>query len=974
MNAAGIAGNLPQKPFSASPLAGISAKMLLCLFCFGFCMGLAPKAQAQNKKRTILQGFWWDFKNNNYPAGWANYLADLAPRLKQAGITAVWVPVSSKNSNPASVGYSPFDRYDLGDKFQQNRLKTPFGDKDEFLRMVAVLHANGIEVIQDVVLNHQDGAGSAAGKGGLDTVGRDWYNANRASHSWPADGTLGFKNFRYVSWATPATDESAADYGARSGRWPMNWQNFNPNPADARYTGSDGSNTTFGPDIAWDNAGSIGLSSVSSYNPVQASDYNRNNGRAWMTWLKKQTGVDGWRFDAVKHFPASIAEDYLWNLQNAAGFASGTDEMFAVGEWVGGKSELDAWCNSVQNRAGTFDFGTRGFGDTPGLYRMVNGQGGFDLSTLPATQQDQRFRTVPFVNNHDTFRPSQASPGLTSNGNYPTDTSGNMVHWGSGSELAPNIDPREPRLAAAYAFASAIDGNVTVFFEDLFDVGTTGKRFTHHPGDSAELPVRADIANITKCRTKFNWEAGAYKVPASRADHLVIERSGKAIIGINDNWNTWQADWITTDFAAGTRLKDYGGSSGATDIRVVAADRRVQISTPPCNGSARRKGYSIWAPEGTNIDAPLTTPSVTNIQEWELADDLGDSNPKSLMQGGALPARSKAMRTAGKVFAKAGTVITYKMFPSRTTTPITVYLGNACAQPLDSISGTGTLTKNFTVPADAWYVLQARNRTDTAASQRVWINVTYTAPQSISSLTSQSFIPTSVDLGADRNVCESSFLNAFIANGYTYQWTVNGFTGSANSVQQVTQSGYYKVVKTNVLLGCTATDSVLITMVPKPVAPVVRASADSLVITNPESGVTYQWLKAGNPIAGATDSYVVVGQNSTYSVRATNAAGCTTLVYVIYTATGPMLNRETVLVSPNPSAGNFNLDLEGINAAEARIQIYTLDGRMLRDTYHTTNAGNLTENLDLGNAPTGLYLLRVSAGGKSTTVKLGINK
>ena len=33
--------------------------------------------------------------------------------------------------------------------------------------------------------------------------------------------------------------------------------------------------------------------------------------------------------------------------------------MYAVGEWVGGLTELDQWCNDVQNRAGTFDFSLR---------------------------------------------------------------------------------------------------------------------------------------------------------------------------------------------------------------------------------------------------------------------------------------------------------------------------------------------------------------------------------------------------------------------------------------------------------------------------------------------------------------------------------------------------------------------------------------------------------------------------------------
>ena len=98
--------------------------------------------------KVVLQGFWWDYYNSNYPNGWANYLADLAPRLRDLGVDAVWIPPCIKNGAPNN-GYGPFDYYDLGDKYQKGSLKTSLGDKDELLRLIGVLHANGIEVIQD---------------------------------------------------------------------------------------------------------------------------------------------------------------------------------------------------------------------------------------------------------------------------------------------------------------------------------------------------------------------------------------------------------------------------------------------------------------------------------------------------------------------------------------------------------------------------------------------------------------------------------------------------------------------------------------------------------------------------------------------------------------------------------------------------------------------------------------------------------
>ena len=124
-------------------------------------------------KQVVLQGYWWDYFNANYSYKYADYLSALAPRLRSVGIDAVWIPPTVKNSQITYMGYSPFDHYDLGDKYQKGFLKTKMGDKDQLLRMVAVLKANGIDVIQDIVLNHIDRAGSQNGAGGRDPAAID---------------------------------------------------------------------------------------------------------------------------------------------------------------------------------------------------------------------------------------------------------------------------------------------------------------------------------------------------------------------------------------------------------------------------------------------------------------------------------------------------------------------------------------------------------------------------------------------------------------------------------------------------------------------------------------------------------------------------------------------------------------------------------------------------------------------------------
>ncbi len=112
--------------------------MRILTFVFVLIFSVNVTAQTTVKK-VVLQAFWWDYYNSNYHEDWANYLADLAPRLKAMGIDAVWIPPASKNEGPGSVGYAPFDHYDLGDKYQKGNTHTRLGTKDEYLRMVAIL-------------------------------------------------------------------------------------------------------------------------------------------------------------------------------------------------------------------------------------------------------------------------------------------------------------------------------------------------------------------------------------------------------------------------------------------------------------------------------------------------------------------------------------------------------------------------------------------------------------------------------------------------------------------------------------------------------------------------------------------------------------------------------------------------------------------------------------------------------------------
>ncbi|MEW6160917.1 MAG: alpha-amylase domain-containing protein, partial [Verrucomicrobiota bacterium] len=719
--------------------------------------------------RVVLQGFWWDYWNNRYPSNWSTYLADLAPRLRELGIDAVWIPPTIKNKNATgSVGYAPFDHYDLGDKFQGGATATRMGTKDDLLRAVAVLHANGIEVIQDVVWNHMNGAGSQTGAGGSDPV---------------APGNK-FKTFRYSAWVTPALAEDAANYGARRGRFPKNWQNFHPNP-DHNSNSDDISGEWFGPDICyW--RGAIGQSSISSYNPPQALDYMRNQMRAWSIWLKKQTGVDGFRIDAVKHFEPWVTKDFIWNLAFNAGFASGGADMYAVGEFIGSKDQIDSWVDAANNSdgftdvVGTFDVSLRS-----ALKSMIDSQGSFDIGSIPSAQQNRRSRTAPFVNSHDTFRPR-----LSSSGNY--------IGWDTANELGGHVEPGDARIQAAYAVICAVDGSPTIFFEDLFDIGTTGKRWTHSPTNRVDLPAREWLANLLWCHRNLRFKQGAYKVRWQGQDLLVIERSARALVGINDSWNQWQSANVQTDFGPNVVLRDYS-SANATEARTDASGRFI-MRVPPCDGSNPRRGYSVWAP--VEWIAPAPRPSRTTTQEWEMADDLGDSHNSSLRQGGALPANSTALRNVGRIWPAAGEPMRVDVFLQRSGNEVEFRLVHPTGK-IESARGAANFTFNTTPDRMGYHLLQLRNTTTANDAQTVWVKVNYTGVTDL-----HATIPTIVQAPQNQAVVVGSDVTlrveASARPAPSLQWTRHGLAipNATNSVLTLSNvrmedAGEYAVRITN---------------------------------------------------------------------------------------------------------------------------------------------------------------------------------
>ena len=78
--------------------------------------------------------------------------------IAQAGFTALWLPPANKAAWWKSMGYDPYDYYDLGEFDQKGGVPTWFGSKAELLDLIESAHALGLQVYADLVFNHNSGA------------------------------------------------------------------------------------------------------------------------------------------------------------------------------------------------------------------------------------------------------------------------------------------------------------------------------------------------------------------------------------------------------------------------------------------------------------------------------------------------------------------------------------------------------------------------------------------------------------------------------------------------------------------------------------------------------------------------------------------------------------------------------------------------------------------------------------------------
>jgi hypothetical protein len=158
------------------------------------------------------------------------------------------------------------------------------------------------------------------------------------------------------------------------------------------------------------------------------------------------------------------------------------------------------------------------------------------------------------------------------------------------------------------------------------------------------------------------------------------------------------------------------------------------------------------------------------------------------------------------------------------------------------------------------------------------------------------------------------------------QWLLDGvlINGANGSTYKAEKAGKYTVQVTNTA-GCSnVSDQVTVTIHALPAVPAVSASGGTSLcagkkITLTSSAATgNQWLKDGVLVSGATGRSIEVGEAGKYSVRVSNASGCSVLspatditiialpATPVITAGGPVTfcAGNTVVLTSNAATGN----------------------------------------------------------------------
>ncbi len=289
-------------------------------------------------------------------------------------------PPCFKGAHQDSAGYDIYDLYDLGEFDQKGSVRTRYGTKEELIAAIESLHASGIRVIADVVINHKGGA-----DGTELFMAQQVHGENRLEHVGEPRDIEGWTRFTF-----DGRKDKYSDF-----KW--NFNHFTAVDRDENEAVNDiflikGDHKEFEPEVDNENVNYdyLMFADIHHHHPEVVGELKH-----WAKWFIDETKVDGFRMDAVKHIDFGFMKDYIDEIKSHS-----NEDFFVVGEYLSPDiGRLTHYLDRLDNNMHLFDFALQ--------YRFVDAareSQDFDLSKIfyDSLVSKKPTNAVTFVDNHDT--------------------------------------------------------------------------------------------------------------------------------------------------------------------------------------------------------------------------------------------------------------------------------------------------------------------------------------------------------------------------------------------------------------------------------------------------------------------------------------------------------------------------------------------------------------------------------------------
>jgi hypothetical protein len=245
-------------------------------------------------------------------------------------------------------------------------------------------------------------------------------------------------------------------------------------------------------------------------------------------------------------------------------------------------------------------------------------------------------------------------------------------------------------------------------------------------------------------------------------------------------------------------------------------------------------------------------------------------------------------------------------------------------------------------------------------------------------------LPASALQSSDTSVCEKfciDFFDLSSNNPTSWHWEFTGGIPDSSLDQNpanicYNNPGTYDVVliTTNGYGSDTLIMQDLITVFTTPPFPVITQAGNTLTSSLAES---YQWQFNNADIPGATNQSYDVQQSGYYSVYITDENGCvsSTTIYVLIDGINEINSDENVLVYPNPSNGNFMVELSnGLVGNQLQLKVYNTLGQVVFSSDEKIPGVAFKKEIGLKNIAVGVYVVKIKAGPTLINKKLIISE